>query len=264
MHIHQRIWHYFVKRRTVRTLSVQALVLAIAGVGLIGNLLGGPQIGAFAQSPCSTGDRMYIVAHGDTLGIIAHRYQVSLQHLAAYNHIANANVIYTNERICIPGNSSHSNKGHSGGGNSGKHVHHKGHVHQKKPGSPGGHRGVHPPVGYSNTFPYGACTWWADQRFHQLHHVYVPWNNGNANAWQWAWRAHDYHWHVSTRPSVGAIVDLQPGVQGAWDSGHVAVVERVLRNGHVIASNMDWGGNPYQVVKVEFAPGPGVTFISYR
>ncbi|TMF46736.1 MAG: hypothetical protein E6I32_11265 [Chloroflexi bacterium] len=66
---------------------------------------------------------------------------------------------------------------------------------------------------------------------------------------------------MSGKPVVGAIIDLQPGVQGASGLGHVAVVEKILSNGHVIASNMSWGAYPWQVTNVEFTPGPGVTFI---
>ena len=62
---------------------------------------------------------------------------------------------------------------------------------------------------------------------------------------------------------VGAIVDLQPWVQRAYSLGHVAVVERILQNRHVIASTMNWGAYPWRVTYVEYAPGPGVTFISY-
>ena len=112
-----------------------------------------------------------------------------------------------------------------------------------------------------NVFPYPACTWWANQRYAQWHGYYVPWTT-NSMAWQWKDRAHDFGWHVSTRPKAGSIIDLQPWVQGAYGGGHVAMVERVLGNGHVIASNMSWGANPYAVVDWEFAPGPGVTFIS--
>lgn len=119
-----------------------------------------------------------------------------------------------------------------------------------------------PPPGGSgvNVFPYGSCTWWADQRYYQLHGVFVPWHT-QADAWQWTARAYQYGWRVSSRPVPGAIIDLQPGVQGAYGLGHVAVVEKILSNGYVIASNMAWGANPWQVTYVEFAPGPGVTFI---
>ncbi|TMD57405.1 MAG: CHAP domain-containing protein [Chloroflexi bacterium] len=120
-----------------------------------------------------------------------------------------------------------------------------------------------PPTGTTgggNVFPYGSCTWWADQRYFRLHGVFVPWHT-QANAWEWTARAYEFGWHVSGKPVVGAIIDLQPGVQGASGLGHVAVVEKILSNGHVIASNMSWGAYPWQVTNVEFTPGPGVTFI---
>lgn len=115
--------------------------------------------------------------------------------------------------------------------------------------------------GSVNAFPYGSCTWWANQRYYQLHGIFVPWRT-QSDAWQWTARAYQFGWYVSDEPVEGAIIDLQPGVQGAssW-AGHVAVVERILSNGHVIASNMNWGARPWQVTYVEFAPGPGVTFI---
>jgi len=120
-----------------------------------------------------------------------------------------------------------------------------------------------PPTGTTgggNVFPYGSCTWWADQRYFQLHGVFVPWHT-QANAWEWTARAYEFGWHVSGKPVVVAIIDLQSGVQGASGLGHVAVVEKILSNGHVIASNMSWGAYPWQVTNVEFTPGPGVTFI---
>ena len=117
------------------------------------------------------------------------------------------------------------------------------------------------PIGYSNVFPYPACTWWADQRYYQLHKYFVPWRT-NAMAWQWTARAHQFHWNVSSRPSVGSIVDMQPWVQGAYGSGHVAVVERVLRGGTVVASSMSWGANPYAVVYMQVRAGSGITFLS--
>jgi len=119
-----------------------------------------------------------------------------------------------------------------------------------------------PTQGSVNIFPYGSCTWWANQRYFQLHGIFVPWRT-QSNAWQWTARAYEFGWHVSVSPIVGAIIDLQPAVQGASWAGHVAVVERILSNGDVIASNMNWGAYPWQVTYVEFAPGPGVTFI-YR
>jgi N-acetylmuramoyl-L-alanine amidase len=227
--------------------------------------------GAHAQSVCSRGDRTYIVVWGDTLSGIAWRYKTNWPLLASHNHIANPNLIYPNQVVCIP------QKGSTGSGSwQATPVHTAvGNHHSTTPGNKAPAKATSTPTTawYSaplntdvptnnhNVFPYPACTWWANQRFYQVHGVFVPWTT-NSEAWQWTARAHNFGWHVSSRPKVGSIIDLQPWVQGAYGGGHVAYVEQVLGDGHVIASNTSWGANPYQVTYVEFAPGPGVTFIS--
>ncbi len=221
----------FSRRRMVGAVVRHISVVAVLGVLLLGGGLGLHLFGAFAQSPCSSSDQAYVVQSGNTLGGIAARFDTSWQKLASYNHIANPNMIYINQTICIPGQHAVNNG---------------------------------PPAvrGQGNFFPYGQCTWWAAQRYHQLTGIYVPWTT-QSDAWEWTARANDFHWHVSSTPQVGAIIDLQPWVEGAYGLGHVAVVEKVLGNGHVIASNMNWGVDYWEVVDVEFAPGPGVSFISF-
>ncbi len=227
MQTHQRTWLYFRRHRMAMLMIAHVSVIAILGLVLLGN----SAPGAFAQSPCSSGDQVYVVISGDTLGGIAARYHTSWQRLAAYNHIANPNLIYINQKICIPG-------------------------------KPGVSSGPPPVKGKGNYFPYGQCTWWASQRYFQLHGIYVPWTT-QSDAWQWTARARDFHWRVSSTPSPGAIINLQPWVEGAYGLGHLGVVEKVLSNGHVIASNMNWGVYYWEVTYVEFAPGPGVTFITF-
>lgn len=195
---------------------------------------------AFAQSSCSNGEQSYVVVAGDTLSAIAARYNTGWQNLAASNHLADANLIYVDETICIPVNGTASSSTLNTGTNN----------------------SATGPSGTYNPYPYGQCTWWADERYHQLHGVYVPWTNVSSDAWQWTQRAQAYGWHVSNQPSVGAIVNLQPWVQGAYDLGHVAVVEQILDNGNVVASNMNWGSDPSAVTNVTFTPGPGVTFLT--
>jgi LysM repeat protein len=230
MQVYQRIWRYLQQHRLVSILLGHVCVLLVLATLFFGSGLGSNILGVFAQSHCAGGDEAYTVEQGNTLSGIAARYHTNWQKLASYNHIANPDMIYAGETVCIPG---------KGGGT------------------------AQPPArGTANYFPYPQCTWWADQRYHELHGIYVPWLN-QADAWEWTNRAHQFHWKVSSQPSWGAIINLQPWVQGAYGLGHVAVVERVLSNGHVIASNLNWGTNPYQVKYVEFAPGQGVTFISY-
>jgi surface antigen len=234
MRNNQRIWEYVRQHRVVSIVAGHLIVLCVLGGVLFNSSFGSTLLGAFAQSPCSSGDQTYTVVSGDTLSLIATRYHTTWQRLASYNRLANPNIIYIDQHICIPGNST---------------------------GVASVQNDSIPLRGTGNFFPYGQCTWWAAQRYYQLHGIYVPWTT-NANAWQWSDRAYDFHWRVSNQPSPGAIVDLQPWVEGAYGLGHVAVVERVLSNGDVIASNMNWGAYYWQITNVEFTPGPGVTFIT--
>lgn len=227
MQTHRRIWQYFQHHRLVcLTLGYGCVALTLMTT-FFASGLGGR---AFAQSTCASGDQKYTVVSGDTLIGIAERYQANWHDLATYNHLNHPNTIYPAQTICIPDSTD------------------------KGPSTTAA-RGV------SNPYPYGQCTWWADHRYHTLHGAYVPWST-NSNAWQWTTRARQFGWHVSKSPTVGAIMDLQPWVQGAYGYGHVAVVERILNNGHVIASNMNWAGHGAQTVNTEFSPGPGVTFIT--
>jgi len=220
----QRFWEIFVRYRLASIIVGPVIVMTVLTMVQPGGLLR-----AFAQSSCAKGDQVYVVQQGDTLGAIASRYSTAWQQLASYNKLANPNTISVDQNICIPGISS------------------SGYASAKKGGS--------------NPYPYPACTWWADDRFHQLHNFYVPWRT-NANAYQWKDRAAENGWRVSGSPTVGSIIDLQPGVQGAGYLGHVGLVEQVLSNGHVIASSMSWGAYPNQVTDWQFAPGSGVTFLS--
>jgi surface antigen len=241
MQTHQRIWPFRSSGKTSETKRVHlgspavrhitVLVVAVLALVLLGSGLVTRVSGVFAQSRCSAGDHVYTVVSGDTLGGIATHYHTTWQRLASYNHITNPNMIYVNQTVCIPGTS--------------------------RPGS-----GPSPVKGTGDYFPYGQCTWWASYRYHQLHGIYVPWKT-QSDAWQWTARARDFHWHISSTPSPGAIINLQPWVQGAYGLGHVAVVEKVLHNGQVIASNLNWGVDYWKVTDVEFAPGPGVSFISF-
>lgn len=197
---------------------------------------------AFASSYCSSTSRYVVVQPGDTLAAIAARYNTSWQAVAVHNHIANPNVINVGRQLCIP--YSWSN----------------GHTPNLTIGSSTPSSAA--VKGGSNPFPYGQCTWWASNRYHQLTGIYVPWTT-QSDAWEWTARAYDFHWNVSSKPTVGAIMDLQPWVQGAYGLGHVAVVEQVLSNGNVIASSMNWGSNPSQVTDSQFTPGSGVTFITF-
>ncbi len=305
LRVHQQVWKYFQQHRAANSRGKVGVAAVLGLLFLVITLIVNVQ-GAHAQSVCSSGDRSYVVVGGDTLSGIGVRYGVSWQQLASHNHIANPNLIYINQVVCIPGG-GYLGTDNTNGSGSGRVLHitsapsrfasvvrHVNVAHARSnlvsskpvnvapapthlvslgpvkvtatpaPSSSGNgpqDNSGDPPKGTSNPFPYPYCTWWADQRFYELHGFYVPWRI-ESDAWQWTARAYQFGWTVSNTPTVGSIIDLQPWVQGAYGDGHVGVVEKILSNGHVIASNMSWGSDPYVVVDVEFAPGPDVTFIS--
>lgn len=89
--------------RPISPLLRHVIILAVLLLGATG-AIGGSVFGlhTFAHGPCRASDRTYYVTWGDTLGNIAARYHTTYQNLATYNQIANPNLIFPAERICIP------------------------------------------------------------------------------------------------------------------------------------------------------------------
>lgn len=230
----QSIWKYFHQHRVVSIVAGHVVVMTILALIWLGPSL----LGAMAQAPCASGDLTYVVGAGDTLGSIAANHGTTWQGLSTYNHLANPNLIFIGQHICILQHGSTGGSTTSTGTSSTL-----GFIH-----------------GVSNPFPYGQCTWYASQRYFQLHGIYVPWTT-NSDAWEWAARASDFRWQVSSRPTVGAIMVLQPFIQGAGGLGHVGVVESIQSDGSVIASSQNWGPDYVDVTTFHFYPGAGVSFV---
>ncbi|HCI81255.1 MAG TPA: hypothetical protein DHW02_16375 [Ktedonobacter sp.] len=257
MQTHSHIRKFLHQYNVARSLTKFGVVVAAVTL-LLGVMFGINVRGAHAASNTACSGQTYVVVGGDTLGGIAYRYGTTWSTLASYNNIANPNLIYVNQSICIPGHSTNNTVQSQSVSTASTFTYQEAPV---APVAPVSYASSSSAVGYTNVFPYPACTWWADQRYYQIHGYFVPWTS-NAMAWQWTDRAYQFGWHVSSMPTVGSIMDLQPWVQGAYGGGHVGVVEQVLSNGTFIASSMSWGANPYAVTYWTFTPGPGVTFIS--
>jgi hypothetical protein len=101
------------KSRLASYLTRHGIILAmllLVGTGAIGGTI----FGVFAYSPCRSTDRTYHVTFGDTLSGIASRYGTNFMSLASYNHIANPNLIYIGQAVCIPSGQSTTSSGGSG------------------------------------------------------------------------------------------------------------------------------------------------------
>jgi N-acetylmuramoyl-L-alanine amidase len=241
-----KILHVFQDRPTLSKVAGHIVVITTLAIVVLLYAFRQHLFPVSANAECASGFRPYTIVNGDTLWKIASQNNTTWQEIARDNKLSNPNLITTGQQVCLNNTSSSSQP-------------------DQQPQSASITLAMHETSssaaikGTSNYFPYGQCTWWANQRYHQLYGIYVPWTT-NSNAWQWSARARDFRWQVTTKPTVGDIVDLQPWVQGASSLGHVAIVEKILPNGHVMSSNMNWGGSA-NIVNVEFAPGSGVTFI---
>ena len=92
------------------------VILAMLAVTLAGGAIGGHLLGVFAHGACASGDRAYSVNWSDTLSAIAARYHTNWQRLSSYNHLANPNLIFPSQTICIPGGGSSASSSGSGMG----------------------------------------------------------------------------------------------------------------------------------------------------
>jgi surface antigen len=121
-------------------------------------------------------------------------------------------------------------------------------------------QGYDPALAGTINYPYaqGQCVYWADYRYHALTGYYEPWVD---NASGWAADAANYPgWIVSSTPHVPSIIVLQPGVQGALQFGHVAVVESMNPDGTVYTSGWNYVG-PGILSYVTYHTGPGTLFV---
>ena len=295
----RRSWKQF-QQYTVVSFVASTCVVIIFGLVFIGFTSRAKVEVAHARTidRCSIADHTYIALGGEKLASIAALYGFSEGQIAAYNHLTHSRFISTNQRICIPSNVSDEAKGTNAvapllllkrsmapvaliheeeQANSEVRIQPAAPIFQPIPLAyrlssvavalyrrmPGFQARPVAGVlaGMYNAYPFGQCTWWATQRYFQLHNIYIPWA-WNANAGQWVDRARESGWHVSSIPTLGSIIVLQRGVEGAGLIGHVGVVEELRGNGVVIASSMNWGDEPGMVTNSPFFEGPGVFFIS--
>lgn len=268
--------------------SMYLVLIAICGLyhsGIV-SLAKVEEVYAKSLTFCSKADRKHTVIGGDTLARIATHYGLTEHMVAAHNHLADRGALYVGQLLCIQENTSGSafNKNMRSLRMPARVT---ARMHLVKPGlrqvhkkrdksaqSGGTNDGpLHLSDGYAafrnsltaasdfvNAFSYGQCTWWAAQRYFQLHSVVVPWRS-QANANQWTDRAYENGWHVFNQPVQGSIIVLQSGIQGASGLGHVGIVERVLTDNTAIVSSMNWGYGAGGISLDLFRPGLGVAFL---
>lgn len=103
--VHQAIPKYVQSCAKGSKITAVALIFAMLIVGVT-FLMNVTKASAHENAPCSHGDQAYKVTQGDTLGSIASRFGTNWSVLASHNHIAQANLIYAGQQVCIPDSKS--------------------------------------------------------------------------------------------------------------------------------------------------------------
>ncbi len=160
---------------------------------------------------------VYTVASGDNLTKIGTKYNVEWQRLWAKNkQLKHPDLIHLGDKITIPEPSER--------------------LKRQIPATvslPDKTPNVVPLRSYGgvNTYDYGYCTWYVKNR----RGASLPNNLGDANTWYS--RAAAMGMAVGSTPKPGAVGTT---TAGAW--GHVVYVEKVLGNGKVLISEMNYKG----------------------
>lgn len=291
----RQVWKIFQPYNVVSiVVGIYLVVIAVCGLYHSGIVSRASVEDVYAKSltTCSKTDRKHIVVGGEILAHIATYYGLKEQMVATYNRLVEHSTLYTGQSICIHGVTASGNAFNRGLRSLRvparvtthmrlvKPAPHPVRRKRDKPAGPGpqlqlsevndamlhlsdGYAFRNPLTvssGFVNVFSYGQCTWWAAQRYFQLHNAVIPWRS-QANAGQWTARAYENGWRVSSTASVGSILVLQGGVQGASALGHVGIVEQVLSDGTAIVSSMNWGYSGGGISLDLFRPGQGVAFL---
>lgn len=103
--VHQAIRKYVRICAKGHSITAIALIFAMLFVGVT-FLMHVTKASAQGYASCPRGDQTYQITQGDTLGSIASRFGTNLSALASHNHIAQTNLIYAGQQVCIPNGKS--------------------------------------------------------------------------------------------------------------------------------------------------------------
>jgi surface antigen len=111
------------------------------------------------------------------------------------------------------------------------------------PGAEAGHQVPRDSDYYDNVYSRngyrGQCTWYALGRSEELTGKKIQWNGRAPNAYEWPEAASNFE--LVTMPDTGNIMVWGPGMGGAGNNGHVAVIEGIepiYKDGKIVDYNV--------------------------
>lgn len=159
---------------------------------------------------------VYTVQSGDSVQTLAQRYRTDAQRIILFNDLELASAINPGTRIIIPGGTVAAP------------------VQSAFGRSAPAFSNVAAFTATGNGYDYGYCTWYAYNRRAALGR---PISGGWGNASSWASYARQSGFSVSSKPSLGAVMQDSYTAGGY---GHVAVVEEVRSDGSILVSEMNY------------------------
>jgi N-acetylmuramoyl-L-alanine amidase len=173
----------------------------------------------------------YTVKSGDDLDSIAKKYKTDKDKIIAYNDLPANGDIKEGQEIILPDAEKEVPKPPVV--SSGPSIATRQYESFETPGKSTLSEGA----GDGHDFPYGYCTWYVAQK------RYIPWSG---NAGTWLYHAKSMGYATSRTPSVGSIMVSS---ESWW--GHVAIVEKVNKDGTFVISEMNykgWGKKDFRTI----------------
>ncbi|UDI79166.1 LysM peptidoglycan-binding domain-containing protein [Staphylococcus taiwanensis] len=168
---------------------------------------------AYHNSSANQSSSTYTVQYGDSLSLIASKYNTTYQHIMRLNGLSNF-FIYPGQKLRVSGSA---------------------------PANSYGTRSVQsnyysPVFNHRNLYDWGQCTWHVFNRRAAIGKgISTYWWNAN----NWANAAARDGYRIDYNPTVGSIAQSSAGYYG-----HVAFVERVNSNGSILVSEMNFSASP--------------------
>lgn len=164
-----------------------------------------------------SGGSTYTVQPGDSLSLIASKYNTTYQNIMNLNGL-NSFLIFPGQVLKVVGTTAAN-------------------TNSPSPQASTSTGGYYTPVFYhQNLYDWGQCTW---HTFNRRAQVGKPISTYWWHAYNWDNAARADGYTVDHNPTVGSILQSDAGYYG-----HVAFVERVNGDGSVLVSEMNFTGNP--------------------
>ncbi|MCJ1656975.1 LysM peptidoglycan-binding domain-containing protein [Staphylococcus sp. NRL 16/872] len=207
--------------------------------------IGGSNASTPSSNTTPTSSSVYTVKSGDSLYLIANKFNVSVDSLMKANNLSGY-LIKPNQQLKIPSGSKTVSSGNKTVSTP---------IAPKTSSSNNGSKKyTTPKYSHQNLYTAGQCTWYV---FDRRAKAGLPISTYWSDAKYWASNAAQAGYTVNHVATVGSIMQTTVGYYG-----HVAYVERVNADGSILVSEMNYLNGPYNT-NTRIIPASAVSSYNY-